>query len=83
MAINFRVDFPPDVVAQREQALDEIRQLLACDTLASVRAAIRIQVDWLDRYPNDYVMWDAGELLAMSEDAILATEPEPALASVR
>lgn len=83
MAIIFRTDLPQEVVTHREQVQSEIRRLIAQDTLESVRQAIRLQMSWLERYPDDYVMWDIGEVLGKLEDAILATEPQPALASVR
>lgn len=83
MAIKLRTDFPQDVVVQREQVQADIRRLIVLDTLETVRQAIRLQMSWLERYPDDYVMWDIGEVLGKLEDAILTTEPEPALASVR
>jgi hypothetical protein len=73
--VNKRFDLPSEVVAQRGESLVAIRRLLAEDTLEATRRAAAIQREWLDQYPDDYVMWDAGEVLAMTENAILATEP--------
>ena len=77
VSAQFRFDFPPDVVAAREAVFQQMRSLLSENTLSAIREASRLQLDWLQRYPDDYVMMDAGEVLSMSEGAILATEPQP------
>ena len=69
----FRFDFPPQLLAEREQIMSEILRLMAEDTLPAIREACRMHRAWLDRYPSDYVMLDLGEPLSMLADAIEAT----------
>lgn len=83
MAVNFHVDFPPEVRARRGRVQEETRRLVAEDTLETVRTAIRLQTVWLEQYPDDYVMWDVGEVLGKLEDAFLASQVQPALALSR
>ena len=51
---RWQLEFPPEVVAERAQAV------------------------WLERFPDDYGMWDLGEALWMLGDALVATDPEAA-----
>lgn len=81
---TFRFDFPPEIAAEREQALAAIRRQMAEGTRASVAQAAAAQAAWLERFPNDYGMWDLGESLWMLADALEAaplktTAPEAAL----
>ena len=69
----FRFDFPPQVLAEREQVVSEILRLMTEDTLPAIREACRMQLSWLERYPDDYAMLDLGESLWMLADAIEAT----------
>ena len=75
---TFRFEFPPEIAAEREQALETIRQRMAEGTRASVAQATAAQAAWLDRFPDDYGMWDLGEALWMLADALEATDPEAA-----
>lgn len=78
----FRFDFAPEVVAERSLVLQRIRDLLTQDTRETVQEAGELQRAWLDRYPDDAIMWETGEVLAMTEDALQRimplTEPVPA-----
>lgn len=78
-----RFEYPPEVVRQRDQLYKQILALLAENTLESVREAVRLHSFWLNKYPEDYVALDTGEVLSMSLSALLAAEPQPALASAR
>lgn len=71
--MNLRFDFPSEVVQKREEVFKRMRQLLEQNTLIAIEEACRLQLDWLRRYPDDYVMIDAGEVLGKSHDALLAT----------
>lgn len=77
----FRFEFPPDVAAEREQVLSAIRRQMAEGTRASVAQAAAAQAAWLERFPDDYGMWDIGEALWMLADALEASVSEavPAL----
>jgi len=72
----FRFDFPPDVAAERTQVLATIRRQMVEGTHASVASAVAAQTAWLERFPDDYGMWDLGESLWMLSDALEAAEPE-------
>ena len=78
MNSKFRFDFPPEVVAERTLVFEQMFSWSKENTLHAVQEASRLQLDWLRRYPDDYVMIDAGEVLSMSEGAILAIERQPA-----
>ncbi len=79
---SFRFEFPPQVLAEREQIISEILRLMTEDSLPAIQEACRMQLSWLERYPDDYVMLDLGESLWMLADAIEATTAnESALAS--
>lgn len=72
----FRFEFPPEVTAEREQVLAAIRRQMAEGTRASVAQAAAAQAAWLERFPDDYGMWDLGEALWMLADALEATSLE-------
>lgn len=74
----FRFEFPPEIAAEREQVLATIRRQMAEGTRASVARAAAAQAAWLERFPDDYGMWDIGESLWMLADALEATAPEAA-----
>ena len=68
--MEWQFEFSPEVTAEREQVVAAIRRLMADDTQGAVREACRMQLTWLERYPNDYGMLDLGESLWMLTDAI-------------
>ena len=74
MVTKYCFDFPPEVVAEREQVFDRMRGLLSKNTLPAIQQACGMQTEWLKRYPDDYAMIDAGELLGMSQSALTTTE---------
>ena len=78
MPFAFRFDFPPDVAAERTQVLATIRRHMAEGTRASVAQAAAAQAAWLERFPDDYGMWDLGESLWMLSDALEAADSETA-----
>lgn len=69
MTERLRLDFPEEVVRERTGVYDRIRALLAEQTLPAIQQAKRLHLEWLRRFPDDYVALDAGEILAMSESA--------------
>ena len=75
---TFRFEFPPEVAAEREQVLAAIRRQMAEGARASVAQATAAQAAWLERFPNDYGMWDLGEALWMLADALEAPAPKAA-----
>lgn len=68
--MKFRYQFPPEVEAEREPVFDAIRRGLAAGTPTSVAEASRAQKAWLERYPDDYAMWDIGEPISLLSDAL-------------
>jgi hypothetical protein len=68
MSTKLRFDFPPEVVCERSQLYDRIFDLLAQHTPEAFEEAKELHLNWLERYPNDYVALDAGEVIAMSEE---------------
>lgn len=68
--MEWQFEFPPEVMAEREQVVAAILRLMAEDTQESVQEACRTQLAWLERYPNDYGMLDLGESLWMLADAL-------------
>ena len=63
---------------QQERALlrEDLWNLMEAKTLNSVQAMQQRLREWLTKHPDDYLMWEAGEPLAMLEDAMLATKQE-------
>lgn len=68
--MKFRYEFPPDVEAERETVFEVIRKGLSMGTQVSVTEASRAQLAWLERYPDDYAMWDIGEPISLLADAL-------------
>jgi len=68
--ITFRFEFPPEVQAEREPVLRALDRAMAERTPEAVREAQRLARAWLTRHPEDYVVWDAGEPIAMLADAL-------------
>ena len=66
----------------REQLWDAIHALKRKKTLAAAREARQLLRDWMKQHPNDYSSQDAGEELAMMEDALEIIEAEKAAAPV-
>lgn len=81
MPVTFRFDYPPEVVQARDKVYERVRELLAEQSLEAVRQARHLHFEWLDKYPDDYIALDAGEVLAMAEDAYRRTERLPAMAT--
>ena len=73
---TFRFEFPPEVAAEREKVLAAIRRQMAEGTRASVTRAAAAQAAWLERFPDDYGIWDIGGALWMLADALEAAAPE-------
>ena len=68
--MKLRYQFPPEVEAERGPVFEAIRRGLAAGTPASVEEASRAQRAWLERYPDDYAMWDIGEPISLLADAL-------------
>ncbi len=68
--MKFRYEFPSDVEAERETVFEVIRHGLSLGTQASVTEASLAQLAWLERYPDDYAMWDIGEPISLIADAL-------------
>lgn len=70
--ITFQFEFSPEAEAERAPVFEAIRQGLAAATPASVAEASRAQRAWLERYPDDYAMWDIGGTISLMADALEA-----------
>ncbi len=53
-----------------------LRNSLVTNTLPAIRAAQDQLREWVRQHPEDYVMRDAGESLALTEDALLVVEQD-------
>jgi len=62
----------------RECLWEAIHALKRKKTLAAVREARQLLRDWMGQHPGDYYSQDAGESLAMMEDALEIIEAEKA-----
>lgn len=78
MSIEFQFEFSPEVQQKREKLLAAIRAVTLESSLETVRAVQNQLKTWLCEHPDDYGMWDAGEPLALLEDALLTTMQTPA-----
>jgi hypothetical protein len=76
MENRLRFEFPQEVVRERSRVYDRIRVLLLQQTPPAIQQAKQLHLDWLQRFPDDYVALDAGEVLAMSEAACNAMHEE-------
>lgn len=78
MAVTYRFDFPPDVLAEREKVFQEIEDLLLLRTVVAADEAAALHLGWTIKHPDDYVALDCGSDISRLRDAIIATEPSPA-----
>ena len=62
--------------AARECLWDAIHALKRKKTLHAMREARQLLRDWMKQHPDDYYSQDAGESLAMLEDALEILEAE-------
>ncbi len=74
----FRFEFPPEVAAERGLVIAAIRRQMSEGTRASVAQAAAAQTSWLERFPDDYGLWDLGEALWMLANALEAAVPQAA-----
>jgi hypothetical protein len=65
-----------DFEASREQLWIAIRQLQRQKTLPAIRQARLLLREWMKQHPDDYYTQDAGESLAMMEEALEIIEAE-------
>jgi hypothetical protein len=72
METEFQFGFSPEVEREREALRAFILTALAENTLSAIRAAQEQLCAWLREHPEDYVLRDAGEPLALTEDALQA-----------
>ncbi len=77
MTSNFTFVFSEEIQREREALQQTIREAVAKGTLESVRSAQEKLRAWLEAHPDDYVLWDAGESLALLADALQEQETEP------
>lgn len=66
---TMRYDFPSEVVEERRRVYARVRELLFEQTTEALQEANCLHLNWLERYPDDAVALDAGEVLAMSLSA--------------
>ena len=64
--------------ASREQLWLSVRRLQNQKTLPAIRQARQLIRDWMAQYPDDYYTQDAGEGVAMMEEALEIMEAEKA-----
>lgn len=79
MGIEFQYEFPPEIEQERAALRAAIEKALEENTLPAIQVAQERLRAWLQKHPEDLVMWDAGEPLALTEDALRAEAPTPAL----
>ena len=72
--VKWQLEFPPDVQAEREPVLAAQVRAMEERTLEAVQEAQTLALAWLARHPEDLVMWDAGEPVAMLADALAIME---------
>ena len=72
--MEWQFEFPPDVQAEREPILEAQVRAMRERTVEAVREAQELALAWLARHPEDLVMWDAGEPIAMLADAFASME---------
>ncbi|HZP80312.1 MAG TPA: hypothetical protein VFB21_01620 [Chthonomonadaceae bacterium] len=77
---EFQYEFPPEIEPERAALRAVIEKALEENTLPAIQAAQKQLRAWLQKHPEDLVMWDAGEPLALTEDALRADESSPAFA---
>jgi len=78
MSTRTTFELSRDARAERQALRETILHLMAENSLSSLRTAQEQLSGWLERYPDDYMMREAGEVLARSEEALLAVQNEKA-----
>ena len=73
----------PEEQQERKQLREDLWNLMAEKNLASVHTAQQRLSDWLQKHPDDRAMWEAGEPLAMLEDALLIVKREGELVEAK
>lgn len=68
--MEWQFDFPPEVQAERETVIAAQVRAMQERTAEVMREAQEMALAWLDRYPRDYGLLDAGKPVAMLADAI-------------
>ena len=63
---------------QRDHLWQTLDDLMATKRLSPVKQARQLLRDWMKLHPDDYYSQDAGESLAMLEDALEFLEAEKA-----
>ncbi|MGI4790964.1 MAG: hypothetical protein ACRYFS_19215 [Janthinobacterium lividum] len=63
---------------EKEHLWSSIRQLKRQRRLSAIREARQLLRNWLQKHPEDFASRDAGEELAMMEEALLIIEAEKA-----
>ncbi len=76
-AIEWQFEFPPEVQAEREVVLAALSQAMDEGTIEAVKEAGALAWDWVTRHPDDYVVWDAGEPIAMLAEALGVRASDP------
>lgn len=72
LAVSLTADFEQ----QRDQLWQTLDNLMAARQLMQVKQARRLLRDWMKQHPEDHYSQDAGESLAMLEDALEHIEAE-------
>ncbi len=70
--IKWQLEFPPEIQAEREPIVAALDRAMNEATVEAVREAQTLAGEWLARHPEDLIIWDAGEPIAMLADALVA-----------
>jgi|GEM_PF-2629786 len=73
---RWQLEFPPEIQAQREPILAALDRAMNEATVEAVREAQSLASAWLGQHPEDLVIWDAGEPIAMLADALAWMEAQ-------
>ncbi len=76
LEIEFQFTFTEDVERERIALRTVLLDALTQNTLPAIQSAQNQLREWLQKHPEDYGMRDAGEPLALTEDALLAEARE-------
>ncbi len=74
MKIKWQFKFSPEVQAEREPILAALDCAMQEATAEACLEAQTLAGEWLARHPEDLIIWDAGEPIAMLADAIAFVE---------
>ena len=74
--IKWQFEFPSEIQAEREPILAALTRAMYERTVEAVREAQTLAGEWLARHPEDLVIWDAGEPIAMLADALAWMEAQ-------